>query len=69
MLPDPAFPSKAPFDSFGILATEFLDGDRRRRRPVEKPVGTGPYKLEEWEGREMTFEANRYWGEKAKTRR
>ena len=36
---------------------------------LEKPVGTGPYKLKEWrKGDQLILEANPdYWGEKAKT--
>ena len=65
--PDPAFPSKIAFNSFGILDKDFLNsvgGDTAKIN--EAPVGTGPYKLTEWKrGESMTFEANPdYFAEK-----
>lgn len=65
-VPDPAFPSKAAFQAFGIQSATHLE--ETGGSPVENPVGTGPYKLDRWDrGSEIVFSANEsYWGEAAK---
>jgi len=67
--PDVAFLSKIAFTSFAIEDSDYLDKHATDKSLLEKPNGTGPYKLKAWEkGQRITFEANpSYWGEKAKT--
>ena len=71
--PDPAFLSKIAFSSFAIQPKEWLEqtgGGGEGSALLEKPVGTGPYKVKEWKrGDELVFEANAdYWGaDKAKS--
>lgn len=64
--PDPAFPSKAAFTPFAIQPKEYLESTGGA--PLEKPIGTGPYKVEAWErGNQLVFTRNEdYWGKKAK---
>lgn len=67
--PDPAFLSKIAFSSFAIQSMEWLAQTGGTGELLEKPVGTGPYKVKEWKrGDELVLEANPdYWGdEKAK---
>lgn len=65
--PDPAFPSKVAFSSFAINDAGYLEQTGGAGDLVEKPNGTGPYKLVEWRrGDQMIFTRNDdYWGEKA----
>ncbi len=65
--PDPAFPSKAAFSSFAINDAEYLEAMGGGGELVEKPNGTGPYKLVEWlRGDQIIFERNDdFWGEPA----
>jgi ABC-type transport system substrate-binding protein len=71
--PDPAFLSKIAFSSFSIQPKEYLEqtgGGGEGSALLEKPVGTGPYKVSEWKrGEELIFTAfEDYWGaDKAKT--
>ncbi len=66
--PDPAFLSKIAFSVYGIYPEEWLAataGDEgRTSEGLEKPVGTGPYMVSEWNrGESITFTANpNYWG-------
>lgn len=63
--PDPAFPSKAAFQAFGIQSSEHLtETGGGGEALVRNPVGTGPYKLENWDlGNEVVFTRNEsYWG-------
>jgi peptide/nickel transport system substrate-binding protein len=64
-VPDPAFPSKIAFTSFAIQPSEHLEATEGR--PLENPVGTGPYMIESWErGNQVVFTRNdNYWGEPA----
>jgi len=65
--PDPAFPSKAAFSSFQIYPAEYLESTGGTGDLVTKPIGTGPYKLENWaQGSEIVLTRNdSYWGEAA----
>jgi ABC-type transport system substrate-binding protein len=66
--PDPAFPAKVAFASFGIEPSEYLQKTGGTGDLLEKPVGTGPYMLDTWtKGDNITFKRNdNYWGSKAK---
>lgn len=66
--PDPAFPAKVAFTSFAIQSAKHLE--ETGGSPVENPLGTGPYMLQEWKrGDSLTLVPNpNYWGEeKAKS--
>jgi peptide/nickel transport system substrate-binding protein len=67
-VPDPAFPSKVAFTSVGIQPAEWLESTGGTGELIERPVGTGPYQLENWErGSEIVMTRNEnYWGEPAK---
>jgi len=64
-VPDPAFPSKIAFSSFAIQPAEHLEATEGR--PLENPIGTGPYMVESWErGNQLVFTRfDDYWGEPA----
>ncbi len=64
-VPDPAFPSKIAFSSFAIQPQEHLEATEGR--PLENPIGTGPYMVESWErGNQLVFTRfDDYWGEPA----
>lgn len=68
--PDPAFLSKIAFSPFAIYPSEWLEatagGSSRTSEGLEKPIGTGPYKISEWKrGESVNFTAfDGYWGEK-----
>jgi len=67
--PDPAFPQKAAFTPFGIYPQEWLNAyanAENQETLLSKPVGTGPFYLENWaRGESLTFKAyDNYWGEK-----
>ena len=66
--PDPAFMSKVAFVPFAIQPKEWLDATGGTGEILEKPIGTGPYKLESWNrGDSIIFSAfDDYWGEQAK---
>ena len=66
--PDPAFLAKIAFPTFGIQPQEWLEqtgGGGQNSDLLVKPVGTGPYMLDEWKrGEVLTLKAfDRYWGE------
>ncbi len=65
--PDVAFPSKVAFSAFGILPSEYIEESGGGLPLSEEPVGTGPYRLQEWErGNQLVLEKNEdYWGEPA----
>jgi ABC-type transport system substrate-binding protein len=67
--PDVAFPSKVAFSAFQIHPSEYLESTGGGGDLVEKPIGTGPYMLEEWQkGDSITYKRfEDYWGEPAKT--
>jgi peptide/nickel transport system substrate-binding protein len=66
---DAAFLSKIAFSPFAIYPSEWIEatsGDEvRTTEGVEKPIGTGPYMVSEWNrGENVTFVKNpNYWGE------
>lgn len=68
--PDPAFLSKIAFSPFAIYPSEWLEktaaNGKRTSEGLEKPIGTGPYKISEWKrGESVNFTAfDGYWGEK-----
>lgn len=70
--PDPAFLSKIAFSVYGIYPEEWLEAtageEGRTSEGLERPIGTGPYMLSEWNrGESITFTANpNYWGEAPK---
>jgi peptide/nickel transport system substrate-binding protein len=65
--PDPAFPSKVAFSSFGIQPSEYLESTGGSGELLERPIGTGPYMIQEWKrGEEIIFTKNpSYWGDPA----
>ncbi|HET6845894.1 MAG TPA: ABC transporter substrate-binding protein, partial [Anaerolineales bacterium] len=66
-VPDPAMPSKIAFSAFGVQPKEYLESTGATGDILEKPIGTGPYKVEAWErGNQLVFTRNDdYWGDKA----
>lgn len=66
---DPAFPSKIAFSAFAIQSSDYLQATGGNGDILEKPIGTGPYKVEQWErGSQLVFTRNdAYWGDAAKT--
>src|SRR5689334_5100645 len=66
--PDPAFPSKVAFASFGIEPSEYFEKTGGSGDLLDKPVGTGPYMLDTWSrGESVNFKRfDGYWGNKAK---
>jgi peptide/nickel transport system substrate-binding protein len=66
-VPDPAMPSKIAFTAFDIEPSEYLQSTGATGDILEKPIGTGPYKIEAWErGNQIVFTRNDdYWGDKA----
>ena len=65
--PDVAFREKIAFPSFGIQPSEWLEqngGGGKDSPLLQKPVGTGPYQLQEWRaGEQLSFTAfGDYWG-------
>jgi len=68
--PDVALPSKVAFSALQILPSEYLESTGGKGDLVEKPIGTGPYKLGTWDkGSQIVLERNDdYWGDKAKSK-
>ena len=60
---DPAFLAKLAFIPFAVQPAEHLEATGGS--PLENPVGTGPFVLDEWSrGSEIVYSANQdYWGE------
>ncbi len=67
--PDPAFPAKAAFSAFAIQPSEYLEATGGTGDLLERPIGTGPYSIDNWaRGEEIVFKRNdAYWGDPAKT--
>ncbi|MGH9187495.1 MAG: ABC transporter substrate-binding protein, partial [Acidimicrobiales bacterium] len=65
--PDVAFPAKVAFSAFGIHPSEYIESTGGGGDLVDSPIGTGPYKLEEWDrGNQLVLTANEdYWGDPA----
>ncbi|MFN8446705.1 MAG: ABC transporter substrate-binding protein [Caldilineaceae bacterium] len=65
--PDPAFLSKIAFVSNNIQDADYLEATGGTGDLIEKPNGTGPYKLSEWRrGDQVILTRNdEYWGDKA----
>jgi peptide/nickel transport system substrate-binding protein len=62
--PDVAFRSKIAFSAFAINSSDYLEATGGTGDLIEKPIGTGPYKLVEWQrGEQLILEKNpEYWG-------
>ena len=60
---DPAFLAKLAFIPFAVQPAEHLEATGGS--PLENPVGTGPFVLEEWSrGSEIVYSTNQdYWGD------
>ncbi|MCS6843917.1 MAG: ABC transporter substrate-binding protein [Caldilineales bacterium] len=71
-VPDPAFPAKAADTALQIWPKEALTAGATSgsKAWLERPVGTGPYKIKEWrKGDQLILEANPdYWGPKPKAK-
>ena len=65
--PDPAFLSKVAFSPFAIQPSEYLESTGGSGELLERPIGTGPYMIQEWKrGEEIIYTKNpNYWGEPA----
>ncbi len=65
--PDPAFLAKVAFTPFGIQPSEWLEQTGGTGELLERPIGTGPYMVQEWlRGDSVTFTRfDDYWGEPA----
>ena len=69
--PDVAFPSKVAFSAFGSSPSEYLESTGGTGDFIEKPIGTGPYKLERrgTAAARSCWSANDdYWGEPPRQR-
>jgi peptide/nickel transport system substrate-binding protein len=67
--PDPAFPSKVAFSAFAIYSSDYLEATGGTGDLIDKPIGTGPYMMEEWKrGDNITYKRfDGYWGTPALT--
>jgi peptide/nickel transport system substrate-binding protein len=68
--PDVAFPSKVAFSAFNIQSAAYLEKTGGAGDLIDKPIGTGPYKLEKWDrGSQIVLTENEnYWGDKPKAK-
>lgn len=68
--PDAAFLSKIAFQTFAITPAAYLQKNGGKGDLLDKPIGTGPYKLEKWDkGNQVILTRNDdYWGDKPKTK-
>jgi peptide/nickel transport system substrate-binding protein len=67
--PEPAFREKIAYPSFGIQPREWLEqngGGGKDSLLLVKPVGSGPFQVQEWRaGEQLRFTAfSDYWGDK-----
>jgi len=66
--PDPAIPAKVAFSTLQVLPQAYIEkaGGTKGGDLVNKPIGTGPYMLKQWDkGSQIVLEANpNYWGTK-----
>lgn len=62
--PDPGLPTKVALPAFAIHSAEQLRAAESSAAFLNNPIGTGPYRLEQWiRGKEIIFSANPYhWG-------
>ncbi len=62
---DPAFLAKIAFTPFGIQPSEWIAETGGTGELLEKPIGTGPYMVAEWDrGNQVVFSRfDGYWGE------
>lgn len=62
--PDPAFLAKIAFIPFGIQPSEYIESTGGTGAILEKPIGTGPYMVEEWvRGDSVIYKRfDGYWG-------
>jgi ABC-type transport system substrate-binding protein len=67
--PDVTFPSKVAFSAFNISPSEYLEATGGTGDLIDNPIGTGPYKLEQWDkGNQIVMTRNDdYWGDPAIT--
>lgn len=65
--PDPAFLAKVAFIPFGIQPAEWIEETGGTGELLEKPIGTGPYMVAEWDrGNQITYTRfDDYWGDAA----
>lgn len=65
--PDPAFNAKIAFTPFGIQPAEWIAETGGTGLLLEKPIGTGPYMLDQWvRGDSVIYKRfDGYWGEPA----
>lgn len=65
--PDPAFLAKIAFIPFSIQPKEWIEETGGTGEILEKPIGTGPYMVEQWvRGDSIIFKRfDGYWGEPA----
>ena len=63
--PDPSFLAKIALPSFGVQPKAHIEETAESGELLENPIGTGPYKLEEWaHGESVILSRNDdYWGE------
>src|SRR5258708_32249529 len=68
--PDAAFLSKIAFQTFTVTPASYLQKTGGKGDLLDKPIGTGPYKLDKWDkGNQVILTRNDdYWGDKAKTK-
>jgi peptide/nickel transport system substrate-binding protein len=65
--PDPAFLAKIANPAFSIQPAEILEDGTKAAALLEKPVGTGPYLLSDWnQDLVKLIPFPEYWGEKAR---
>jgi ABC-type transport system substrate-binding protein len=64
---DPAFLSKLAFTPFAVQPAEWLEETGGTGELLRHPIGTGPYKIEEWvQGSQVIYKRfDDYWGEPA----
>lgn len=69
--PDPDFLQKVAFGAWGITPQAYLEQTAGDTTKIgDKPIGTGPYILQEWQhGDHITFAVNpNYWGDAPKNK-
>jgi ABC-type transport system substrate-binding protein len=64
---DPAFMSKIAFTPFAVQSQDWLESTGGTGELLEKPIGTGPYMVEEWtRGDQIVYKRfEDYWGKAA----